>query len=318
MVVTRLGFIGLGNMGRPMARRLVEKGYDLTVFDLDAKAMGFLTKLGARGGRSPRGVASRAELVFTCLPALAVIEDVVLGKNGICHGSKVRTVADLSTTGPEFAARLCRDLSTYGIKMLDSPVTGGVRRATDGTLGVMISGDKRHLDALRNIFETFGKVFYIGANPGQAQMMKLANSVLSAVGTAAAYETFVFGVKAGLDPDMMVEVINSGSGRNEATLNKLPRSVLPRTFDYGSKMEVTYKDISLAMAIAEKLGVPMLIGNSARQLWAYGAHHGGAKRDSSTLITYLEEWAGVQVIGKAAADVRKTPKPPARPARRHN
>lgn len=297
----KLGFIGLGKMGTPMACRLVSNGYDVTVFDLESTAMRKLTKLGGRMAKSPRQVASRAEIVLTCLPSLQAIEEVVLGKAGVCRGTTVKTFCDLSTTGPDFAARLSQALASQGIKMLDAPVTGGVRRAAEGTLAILVSGNKRSLDDARAVFNTLGKVFYISSKPGDGQVMKLVNNLLSAVGTAAAYEAFVLGVKAGLDPDIMVEVVNNGTGRNDATLNKLPRSVLPRTFDYGSNMEITYKDISLCMAMAEKLGVTMLIGNTAKQLWAYGAHHGGAKRDSSTLITFLENWAGVKVIGKAAA-----------------
>jgi 3-hydroxyisobutyrate dehydrogenase-like beta-hydroxyacid dehydrogenase len=250
----------------------------------------------------PREVAAAASIVFTCLPSLDAVREVVTGPNGLTHGNALEFLVDLSTTGPEFAEALGKELAQRKVQMLDAPISGGVQRARDGKLSVIVSGEESAFQRVSGLLEAIGKVHYMGPKSGQAQMMKLVNNLLSQISTAATYEAFVLGAKAGLDPDAMIEVINASTGANDCTLHKMPRSVLPRSFDYGSNMEITYKDITLCMKEADRLGVTMFLGNMARQLWGYGVNHGGAKRDSSTLITYFEEWAGVQVIGKAAQD----------------
>jgi 3-hydroxyisobutyrate dehydrogenase-like beta-hydroxyacid dehydrogenase len=295
----KLGFIGLGKMGAPMARRLVGRGYHVVVYDVAAQAMQPLLQAGGHAGDSPKDVASRAEVVMTCLPSLEAVREVTLGSNGLCHGVAIKAFIDCSTTGPEFARTLARDLASHGIEMLDAPVSGGVKGARDGDLSVIVSGKQALLERLAPVFEPLGHTYYMGEASGQAQMMKLVNNLLSQVMMAATYEVFVLGVKAGLDPDAMVEVLNANTARNNTTLYRMPRAVLTRTFDYGSNMEITYKDSCLAMKEAQRLGVTMLIGNMANQLWGYGVNRGGAKRDSTTLITSLEEWAGVKVVGKA-------------------
>ena len=298
----KLGFIGLGKMGAPMARRLVEAGHELVVYDVVAEAMSSLLDSGAHRAASAQDMASRAEVVFTCLPSLEIVRDIALGANGLCHGSAIKTLIDCSTTGPEFARTLAGDLANHGIQMLDAPVSGGVMRARSGELAVMVSGERSLFERLAVIFEPLGRPFYIGETSGQAQMMKLLNNHLSHVMMVGTYETFVLGAKAGLDPDVMVEVLNAGTARNHTTLYRMPRAILPRTFDFGANMEITYKDSCLVMEEADRLGVTMLVGNMANQLWRHGVYRGGAKRDSTTLITYLEEWAGVKVVGAAGRE----------------
>ena len=297
-----LGFIGLGKMGGPIAERLIRHGSPVTVYDIDARALDAAVKAGGRPAGSPRAVASEAQIVFTCLPALEIVREVALGAQGVCHGNAVEILVECSTTGPEFATNLGVELAKHDITLLDSPVSGGVKRAREGMLSLIMSGNRAAYARVAPVVEPCGRTYYMGEKPGLAQMMKLVNNLLSQIGTAATYEAFVLGAKAGLDPDAMVEVINNSTGMNNCTLYKMPNSVLPRTFDYGSNMEITYKDITLCMKEADRLGVTMLMGNMARQLWGYGVNHGGAKRDSSTLITYLEDWAGVKVVGAAGRD----------------
>ena len=297
-----LGFIGLGKMGGPIATRLIEHGNVVTVYDVDARALDAAVKAGGRRAASPKAVASEAQIVFTCLRALDIVREVALGADGVCHGDAVETLVDCSTTGPEFADNLAIDLAKYDIAMLDSPVSGGVQRAREGKLSLIMSGSREVFARVAPVVEPCGRTYYMGEKPGLGQMMKLINNLLSQIGSAATYEAFVLGAKAGLDPDAMLEVINNSTGMNNCTLKKMPGSVLPRTFDYGGAMEITYKDITLCMKEADRLGVTMLLGNTARQLWGYGVNHGGGKRDASTLITYLEEWAGVKVVGAAGKD----------------
>lgn len=297
--LNHIGFIGLGKMGGPIAARLIHSGNHVTVFDINKKALLRAVKLGAHAATSPKAVADKAEVVIFSLPYLETVREVALGKNGVCHGKAVKIVIDCSTTGPQFANELGADLARHKITLLDAPVSGGVKRAAEGDLTIILSGDRKAFERVKPLLAVCGQTHYMGKKSGQAQMMKLVNNLLSQISTAATYEAYVLGAKAGLDPDAMTAVINNSTGMNNCTLHKIPRSVLPRTFDYGSSMETTYKDIQLCMQEADRLGVTMLMGNMARQLWAYGVNHGGAKNDSSSLITYLEAWAGVKVVGKA-------------------
>lgn len=298
---TELGFVGLGKMGGAMSLRLIDSGYKLTVYDVDSKALDRVVSAGGIAAASPEEVASKVPIVFTCLPSPGIVEEVLLGERGLCHGRKVELVAECSTSSPELAQKFATGLKDGGITMLDSPISGGVKRAREGELAVIASGPRAAFDRMVPVYRALGKPFHLGERPGMAQMAKLINNLLSNVATAATYEAFVLGAKAGLDVDALLEVVNAGTGVNNCTQNKMPRSVLPRTFDYGSNMEITYKDITQCMKEAEKLGVTMLLGNMACQLWSHGYHQGGAKKDSSTLIKHFEQWAGVEVVGRAAA-----------------
>ncbi len=295
-----VGFIGVGHMGGPIAGRLIGAGYTVHVYDVAAKAVQTQVDAGGIAGASSRAVADHAQIVFTCLPASDIVRAVALGHNGLAGGKAIRILVDCSTTSPEFICTLADDLECHGVQVLDSPISGGVKRACDGELAIISSGARATYDQVLDLLALLGRTFYLGDKPGMAQMAKLINNLLSNVATAATYEAFVLGAKAGLDPDVLLEVVNASTGVNNCTLNKMPRSVLPRSFDYGSNMEITYKDMNQCLKEAERLGVTMLLGNMARQLWSHGYHHGGAKRDSSSLIKLFEDWAGVQVVGKAA------------------
>ena len=212
-----IGFIGLGNMGQPMARRLIEAGHHLTVFDTRREAAEALAALGASVATSPAEVADTVETVMASLPTPAIVSSVVAE---IAKGKRVRRFVDLSTTGSQVAVANAAALARSNIVQLDSPVSGGVAGAVKGTLAVMVSGPQDHIDAVKDALAVFGKVFVVGAKPGMAQTMKLANNVLSATALAATAEAVVMGVKAGLDPAVMIDVINAGSGRNTASTDK--------------------------------------------------------------------------------------------------
>lgn len=292
-----LGFIGLGNMGAPMAGRLLDAGYSLTVFDTRAAALAPFTARGAKSAPSPAAVASAVDTVLVSLPTPAIVRQVALGKDGIASGSRVKTFVDLSTTGPRAAQEIAAELAARNIVAVDSPVSGGVAGAKKGTLAVMVSGPKGRHDALLPALQAIGKVFYLGEKPGLGQMMKLANNLLSATAMAISCEAIVMGVKAGLDPKVMVDVINAGSGRNSATQEKFPRSILPRTFDYGFATGLMYKDVKLCLEEAEALGTPMWVASAVRQLWLVANNELGPESDFTRVIEVLEGWAGVEVKG---------------------
>jgi 3-hydroxyisobutyrate dehydrogenase-like beta-hydroxyacid dehydrogenase len=293
-----IGFVGVGRMGQPMASRLIAAGYPVVAYDIQGQALSAMAKNGAPSVSSPAEVASRAEVVMTSLPVPAVVEAVALGKDGIAAGSRVKTFVDLSTTGPRVAKAIAAGLAERGITAIDAPVSGGVAGAIKGTLAVMTSGPKDICESLRPALEPIGKFFYVGAEPGMGQMMKLLNNLLSATNIAATSEAVVCGVKAGLDPHVMIDVINASSGRNTASEDKFPRAILPRSFDMGFAMALMTKDVKLCMDEAEAQGVPMWIGQAVKQVWQYGLAHGSQEQDFTEIIRHMEAWSNVTVGGK--------------------
>src|SRR5215469_12876007 len=262
-----IGFIGLGRMGYPMARRLVEAKHWLTVFDTQKAAVDRLVALGAQPASSPREVADRVETVMVSLPSLQVTLEVATGKNGVIEGKRVKRFVDLSTVGSQMAVRIHDLLAKRNIVQLDSPVSGGVAGAEKGTLAVMVSGPLAEFEAIKGALEVIGKPFYIGAKPGFGQTMKLANNFLSATAMVATSEAVVMGVKSGLDPRVMIDVINAGSGMSTASRDKFPRSVLPRSFDYGFTIELMVKDVRLCVEEMRSLGLSMEVAEAIGRFW---------------------------------------------------
>jgi 3-hydroxyisobutyrate dehydrogenase-like beta-hydroxyacid dehydrogenase len=294
----KIGFIGIGNMGLPMASRLMDQGYDLTVFDIREEAMLPLVKRGARGASDPLDVASQVQTVLISLPSPEVVEEVAVGEKGILNGSSVKFYVDFSTTGRKVAERVAKELGRKDILVLDAPVSGGVTGAENGTLTLMVSGPSQAFKKLLSLLQIIGKnVVHVDEKHGAAQTIKTINNLLSATALAITSEAFVLGVKAGLSSEVMLSVFNSSSGRNSATEDKFPKSILPRTFDFGFTTELAYKDIKLCLEQAEDLGVPMWVGNTVRQLWGYIMSQGGGPKDFTTIIQYIESWAGVEVVG---------------------
>ena len=293
-----IGFIGLGNMGGPMSRRLVEAGHKLTVFDVRKEAMEPLVKLGATAARSPADVADRVETVMTSLPSLDIGKRVAAGDDGLTRGNRIRRYVDLSTTGSKAAIETAEIMKQRGIVQIDCPVSGGVAGAEKGTLAVMVSGPREEIEEIRPALEVFGKVFVCGDRPGLAQSMKLANNFLSATGMAATCEAIAMGVKGGLDPALMVDVINAGSGMNTSTTQKFPRSVLPGTFDYGFGMGLMVKDVRLFLAEAEMFGIPTEVAQAVGRLWETALKQNGAESDFTTIAKTIEKGAGVGMRAK--------------------
>jgi 3-hydroxyisobutyrate dehydrogenase-like beta-hydroxyacid dehydrogenase len=295
-----IGFIGVGRMGQPMASRLMAAGHPVVAYDIQGQALSAIKVKGAETAASPADVAARAEIVMVSLPMPAVVQEVALGANGVAAGTRARVFVDLSTTGPRVAKAIAAGLAGRGITAIDAPVSGGIAGAVKGTLAVMTSGPKAQCERLAPILAAIGKVFYIGSEPGMGQMMKLINNLLSATATAATSEAVVLGVKAGLDPRVMIDVINAGSGRTTASEDKFPRAILPRSFDYGFALGLMTKDVRLCIEEAEALGVPMWIGQAVKQMWLYGLAQGGPEQDFTELIRHIEKWSDVTVGGKAA------------------
>lgn len=267
-----IGFLGLGRMGAPMAANLVAHVDQLLVHDISDSAVEALVAKGARPAGSAAALGKRCDVVFTSLPTPPIVREAV---TEIVSGGNPRIVCDLSTSGPKLAQELHDMLAPRGTASFDAPVSGGIRGAEQGTLAVMVGGPEAQWGAIEPLLRRIGKPFYMGETPGAGQVMKLANNLLSLAAIATTAEAMTLGIKAGLDPARMIEVLNQGTGMNSATRDKWPRAVLPRTFDFGFSAQLSLKDTRLALDEARAMGVPMPTGERLealleRVLTAYG------------------------------------------------
>ena len=280
-----------------MASRLLDAGYALCVFDTNPEVTQPLAARGAAVAASAQEVASRARIVLMSLPTPQIVQSVALGS--IANGTSVKVVIDLSTSGPGVANIISKGLAEKGIVSFDSPVSGGMKGAKEGTLAVMVSGPKTSYAEIEPILKHFGKLFFTGEKPGLGQTAKLANNLLAAAALVVSSEALAMGVKAGLDPKILLDIINAGSGRNSATQDKFPRSILPGTFDFGFATGLSYKDVRLCVDEAEALGVPMVVGSAVRQMLAVTQAKYGASSDFTCIAKVLEEWSGVEIRSRS-------------------
>ena len=292
-----IGFIGLGNMGFPMARRLIEANHEVIAFDTNSATLERVVALGAQRASSAKEVADRAETALASLPTPAASRQVAIGPEGVIEGSRVKRYVDLSTIGSQTAVQIHDRLRERNIVAIDSPVSGGTGGAEKGALAVMVSAPRAEFDVIRGALEAIGRPFYIGEKPGSAQTMKLANNILAANVLVATAEVVVMGVKAGLDPSVMIEVLNAGSGATSASRDKFPRAILPRSFDYGFATGLMVKDVRLYLDEAEALGVPIEIAETVARLWEAAQTDQGPHSDFTSVIKPFEKAAGV-VVGR--------------------
>lgn len=288
----RLGLIGLGNMGMACARRLLEAGYELHVNDSDPMRLAAMASLGASAVAGARHVGDAADLVLLSLPTPEVVAEVA---NELVQGDRVRIVVDLSTTGPEATMNLATRCSSSGVALISSPVSGGPLAAQNGRLAVMASGDRVSFSLVEPVLKALGdKVFYLGTDPSLGQTIKLINNALYASSMVSSCEALVYGVKAGLDPRLMLDVINSSSGRSFVTQERIPQCVLDRSFPVRFTTELLLKDVRMCVEQAERAGVPMFVIPVIRQFLAFAVTQGDGAKDNVATIRHFEQWAGVR------------------------
>jgi len=302
MDLPRIGFIGVGKMGAPMARRLLTAGYHVTVHDLRREAADGIGRDGANVAESPAGVAPRADVVITMLPDGPAVERVVYGTDGLAqalHPGQV--LLEMTSSHPGITRRIASDLASKGVRVLDAPVSGGVRGAIEGTLCVMVGGPAAVLDACRPVLEHLGRdIIHVGDLPGDGDTAKTINNLLSATTIWSAMEAVVLGVKAGLAPERLLNAVNRSTGRSYTTETKFSRYVLRRDFTAGFTVGQYLKDLNICLDVADGLGAPLLLGAVVRQAWSIAAHEGMDELDHTALVTLLERWMGVE-IGQAGA-----------------
>lgn len=290
-----VGFIGLGNMGAPMAERLMGAGHAMAIHDVRDSVMESWASRGARCCKSPEDVGRLAEIIFLSLPTPDVIQSVVLGSGGLASSRRATHIVDLSTTGPETARKVANSLADCGKILVDCPVSGGVAGARAGTLAMMVGCDDAALARVTPLLQLFGRLFHVGQEPGMGQMMKLINNLLSAAALAVSSEALALAVKAGLNAQKVIEVVNSGSGRNSATLDKFPRQILPRSFDAGFSLGLMSKDVDLCMRQAQILGLTLHTSAVVQQIWSAASRQIGPDEDFTKIILAIEGPAGVIV-----------------------
>lgn len=297
----RVAFLGAGQMGAPMAERLLSAGHEVTVFDPSAAATRGLVALGAGLAGSVAEAVSGAEAAFACLPGPEVSRAVALGPGGVASAAAVPGVyVEMSTIGAATVADIAAGLAGRGISVIDAPVSGGPRGARAGTLAAMAAGPE---DALATVLPALnaiaGRVIRVGDKPGQGQVAKLVNNMISATCMAVSFEAICMGVKAGIDAETLVDAVNASTGRNGATLDKFPASILPRSFDFGGKLATMAKDVDLALAEFRRLTVPHPVAAAAAQVWLSGMAEGRGDDDYTSLVQIVERAAGVKIRGRA-------------------
>ena len=290
-----IGFIGLGKMGVPMMIRLISSNRQVHVFDIDQAALKNAVAAGGSAAESVHDIANQCDIVMLSLPTPQIVSSVVTHSSGLISGERVHTIIDFSTIGARASKTIAEQAFSRGKNYIDAPVSGGLKGARDGTLSVMVSCDKTLYDKNESLLKTFGTPYHVGEISGQAQTMKLANNLLSCAAIAVTSEAMVMGAKAGLDPTQMLEIINKSTGRNSATQDKFPKSVLTRSFDFGFSTGMSYKDVNLCIDEAEAMGIPMFVGSSVRQMFATTKAVYGEESDFTSLCRVIENWAGIEV-----------------------
>jgi 3-hydroxyisobutyrate dehydrogenase-like beta-hydroxyacid dehydrogenase len=294
----RLGLIGLGNIGEPVCRQLVKENYEVFVYDADDGAIARLEDTAAVPTTSPEALASVADVVLLSLPNSEVVEEVVLGEDGLIGSlSSGNVLIDTSSSKPSSTRMISAKLAGAGIEMLDAPVSGGVMKAREGTLSVMVGGRREVFDECSPILHAFGgQVFFLGDH-GAGHLAKSLNNLLSATTLASAAEAVILAEKAGLCPETFVEVINASNGRSYSTEVKFPKYILNRSFDDGFSTALMSKDLKIALESAAEIDFPMLIGSTVAQLWQAAVARGNGARNHTEIYAFLEELTGNRSAG---------------------
>lgn len=301
----KTGFIGLGNMGGPMARCLIAAGVPVMVQDISVAATAAMPVSEAQVAATPAEVAAQADIIFMSLPTPDIVTAVCTGHDGVLKGGAVKIVVDLSTTGPRATAKLAALFAAQGIAFIDAPVSGGVGAAEQGSLSIMAAGDADAYATVAPYLHILGsKLFHVGDRPGMGQSMKLVNNMLAATNAIAAFETLALGAKFGLDAQQMLDVLNVSSGQNFATSVKIPQCVMDRSFPPRFATNLMHKDVRLCVEEAEATGALLWVGQTVKQILAFAIAQGDGEQDYATIIQHFERWAGGVTVGSIR---RETP-----------
>ncbi len=292
----KVGFIGLGVMGKRMARRIYEAGYTIKVFDIVEAALNEFKSLGFETGESPGDVAEDADVVCMSLPNSKAVENVVLKEYGVLSKARPGTIiVDLSSITPKAIRDIYKKVSQKGVELLDAPVSGGSAGAEAGTLTIMVGGKKEVLEKVEPLLKVIGKTIYHVGDIGAGDTLKLVNNLLLGANMVAVAEALALGAKAGLNPKVMFEVISKSYGNSYALTAKYPKFISRGNFEPGFMVDLQYKDLQLAVDTAKELGMPLVMGNVAQQMYEIARAEGLSQKDISSVINLYEKWAGTAV-----------------------
>ena len=286
----RIGFIGLGDMGKLLARRFLRAGYPLTVCDINPLAVAEFRDKGAQVADTPAQTASQAEVVFACLPAPSVSELVAFGEHGVVHGSAIRVYVETSTMGYATMRRIAEALAPRGIGLIDSPTSGGPLGEARGKLSCFVATPQENFDRTRDMLTAMSdRLFHVGDTPGQSQVLKLSNNLLNAASMTLSSEMVLMAMRAGIDPNVAIDVINVSTGRNRATEDLFKTQILNGAFATGARMEILGKDVFLALEEAERLGTPHHAASAIRDIWEAAIREGHGAEDYSNIFKFIDQ-----------------------------
>jgi len=291
----RIGFIGLGVMGKPMAKNLIAAEYPMTVWNRTRSKMGELLALGAKGASSPKEAAENSDFIITMLTDSPDVESILLGPNGVIDGAKKGLIViDMSTISPGVARQIAKKLDDKGIKMLDAPVSGGEIGARNATLSIMVGGPKETFEEVLPIFQALGKkITHMGPN-GSGQATKLCNQVICALNIQAVCEGLTLAAKAGLDPEKVLEVVTAGAASSWMLSNLAPK-MLKRDFEPGFRIRHQQKDLRLALSAAAELNLPLPATGLVHQIFRVAEAEGLAEKGTQALIVAMEKISACNV-----------------------
>jgi 2-hydroxy-3-oxopropionate reductase len=293
--VKNIGFIGLGIMGKPMAKNLLKAGYNLVVYDINADPLKELVHAGAKAGDSPEDVAARSEVIITMLPNSPEVKEVVLGDKGVIFGAKSGAVLiDMSSIAPLVSQEISEKLQQKGVTMLDAPVSGGEPKAIEGTLAIMVGGPQKTFDEVKGILEVMGASVRRVGEIGSGNITKLANQIIVALNIAAMGEAMVLATKAGVDPEEVYQAIRGGLAGSTVLDAKMPL-VLKGNFKPGFRIELHIKDLMNALNTAKELGVPAFLSSQVMEIMQALKVDGKAQDDHGGIIQFYEKLAKVEV-----------------------
>jgi 2-hydroxy-3-oxopropionate reductase len=289
-----IGLIGLGIMGKPMARNLIKAGHRLVVYDIVPQAVDEIMSEGAEGGRSAKEVAEKCELVITMVPNSPHVKAAIFGENGVAEGIKPGSlVVDMSSIDPGVSREVGKGLKEKGVRFLDAPVSGGEPKAIDGTLAIMVGGDQKDFDEAKPYFDAMGSAVLCG-DIGAGQVTKLANQIVVALNIAAVGEALVLAAKSGVDPDLVYKAIRGGLAGSTVMDAKAPM-MMDRNFKPGFRISLHIKDLQNALSAGENTGTPLPLTAMAMQMMQAIKIDGHLEADHSALVHYFEKLANVEV-----------------------
>jgi 2-hydroxy-3-oxopropionate reductase len=293
--MAKIGFIGLGIMGKPMAQNLLKAGYELTVYDIVTERMDELVRAGARRGSSSKDVAAKSDIIVTMLPNSPHVREAVLGPDGVLEGAKRGTILiDMSSIAPLASREIAAKVQEKGVIMLDAPVSGGEPKAIAGTLAIMVGGPEETFEKVKDILARMGSSVTRVGDIGSGNIAKLANQIIVALNIAAMSEAMVLATKAGVDPEKVFQAIRGGLAGSAVLDAKMPLA-LKGNFKPGFRIELHIKDMANALDTAHELGVPVPLSGAVMEIMQALKADGKAANDHGGIIQFYEQLAKVQV-----------------------